>query len=132
VGTITADMTAREFSAMESDFWWLKSGGHHKPSNLYKESGFQNNVAIIIPIRDREEHLKILLNNLHPILHRQNLRYTVYVVEQVSVILLREETDPNEKKKCFKFINDNVFIIAVQNEHFHLLNNNIPLLIKLV
>ena len=40
-------------------------------------------VAILIPFRKREEHLQILLNNLHPFLFRQQLDYTVYVVEQV-------------------------------------------------
>ncbi|XP_076821547.1 beta-1,4-galactosyltransferase 2-like isoform X2 [Clavelina lepadiformis] len=39
-------------------------------------------VAIIIPFRDREDHLKTLLGHLHPILLRQNLRFQVFVVEQ--------------------------------------------------
>ncbi|XP_048778653.1 beta-1,4-N-acetylgalactosaminyltransferase bre-4-like isoform X2 [Ostrea edulis] len=89
VGKITADMNTRELFVMASDFWWLESGGHHKPRNIHEESGFHDNVvnsnvAVIIPIRDREDQLKILLNNLHPILHRQNLRYSVYVVEQAD------------------------------------------------
>ena len=33
-------------------------------------------VAIIIPIRDRDEHLHILLGHLHPILQKQLLRYS--------------------------------------------------------
>lgn len=43
----------------------------------------RESVAIIIPFRGREEHLRILLNNLHPVLYRQQLEYTVYIVEQV-------------------------------------------------
>ncbi|XP_015905417.1 beta-1,4-N-acetylgalactosaminyltransferase bre-4 isoform X1 [Parasteatoda tepidariorum] len=39
-------------------------------------------VAIIIPYRDRLEHLTTLLYTLHPLLQRQLLEYRVYVVEQ--------------------------------------------------
>lgn len=40
-------------------------------------------VALIIPFRDREEHLEALLYVLHPFLQRQMLDYTIFVVEQV-------------------------------------------------
>ncbi|XP_055346095.1 beta-1,4-galactosyltransferase 1-like [Paramacrobiotus metropolitanus] len=39
-------------------------------------------VAIIIPFRDRNEHLKLFLANYHPILQKQQLDYTIFVVEQ--------------------------------------------------
>ncbi|KAK5864280.1 hypothetical protein PBY51_015536 [Eleginops maclovinus] len=39
-------------------------------------------VAIIIPFRNREEHLKYWLYYLHPILQRQQLDYGVYVINQ--------------------------------------------------
>lgn len=41
-------------------------------------------VAIIIPFRKREEHLKFWLYYLHPILQRQQLDYGVYVINQVA------------------------------------------------
>ncbi|GFR29405.1 beta-1,4-N-acetylgalactosaminyltransferase bre-4 [Trichonephila clavata] len=42
----------------------------------------QHRVALIIPYRDRLEHLATLLYTLHPLLQRQLLEYRVYVVEQ--------------------------------------------------
>ncbi|XP_065218193.1 beta-1,4-galactosyltransferase 1-like [Planococcus citri] len=39
-------------------------------------------VAIIIPYRNREEHLKIFLYNIHPFLQKQNVHYRIYVIEQ--------------------------------------------------
>lgn len=42
----------------------------------------KQNVAIIIPFRNREQHLKLLLHHLHPILMRQNLHYRIFVIEQ--------------------------------------------------
>lgn len=39
-------------------------------------------VAIIIPYKDREEHLAIFLRHLHPILQRQKLHYRIFAVEQ--------------------------------------------------
>jgi hypothetical protein len=44
-------------------------------------------IAIIIPYRDRHEHLITLLYYLHPILQRQQLDYKIYVTEQVTFIL---------------------------------------------
>lgn len=40
-------------------------------------------VAVIIPFRHREHHLRYWLHYLHPILRRQRLRYGVYVINQV-------------------------------------------------
>nr|XP_039265414.1 beta-1,4-galactosyltransferase 1-like [Styela clava] len=45
---------------------------------------FKHSVAIIIPFRDREEHLRILLGHLIPILQRQLIRYSVFVVSQMG------------------------------------------------
>ncbi|XP_046904355.1 beta-1,4-galactosyltransferase 1 [Hypomesus transpacificus] len=56
----------------------VKTGGRFKPSNCIA----LQKVAIIIPFRNREEHLKFWLYYLHPILQRQQLDYGVYVINQ--------------------------------------------------
>ncbi|XP_034038148.1 beta-1,4-galactosyltransferase 1-like [Thalassophryne amazonica] len=56
----------------------LMSGGRFRP----KDCTAQQKVAIIIPFRNREEHLKYWLYYLHPILQRQQLDYGVYVINQ--------------------------------------------------
>ena len=38
----------------------------------------------VIASRDRVQHLAVMLSRLHPLLRRQQLHYTVYVVEQVG------------------------------------------------
>ena len=55
-------------------------GGRWRPSGCVA----RHKVAVVIPYRDRERHLAILLSHIHPILQRQQLDYRVYVVEQVS------------------------------------------------
>uniref|UniRef100_A0A0B7A0Q6 Beta-1,4-galactosyltransferase n=1 Tax=Arion vulgaris TaxID=1028688 RepID=A0A0B7A0Q6_9EUPU len=57
----------------------LKPGGRYKPSDCVS----RHRVAIIIPFRNREEHLMILLKNLIPMLSRQQLDYGIFVIEQV-------------------------------------------------
>ncbi|CAI9591649.1 unnamed protein product [Staurois parvus] len=47
----------------------------------------RNKTAIIIPYRNREEHLKYLLYNLHPFLQRQQLNYGIYVIHQAGDFL---------------------------------------------
>ncbi|KAI1887787.1 hypothetical protein AGOR_G00193960 [Albula goreensis] len=56
----------------------LRNGGRYKPDNCLA----LQKVALIIPFRHREEHLKYWLYYLHPILQRQQLDYGVYVINQ--------------------------------------------------
>ncbi|NP_001016664.1 beta-1,4-galactosyltransferase 1 [Xenopus tropicalis] len=53
-------------------------GGHYRP----KDCNALQKVAIIIPFRNRDEHLKYWLYYMHPILKRQQLDYGVYVINQ--------------------------------------------------
>lgn len=62
----------------------LIQNGQYKPKNCKS----RQNVAILIPFRDRESHLRIFLNHMHPFLMRQQLQYGIYVVEQVIFFLL--------------------------------------------
>ncbi|XP_012811668.2 UDP-Gal:betaGlcNAc beta 1,4- galactosyltransferase, polypeptide 1, gene 1 isoform X1 [Xenopus tropicalis] len=56
----------------------VTEGGHYKPSDC---KALQK-VAIIIPFRNRDSHLKYWLHYMHPILQRQQLDYGVYVINQ--------------------------------------------------
>nr|XP_060484234.1 beta-1,4-galactosyltransferase 5 [Panthera onca] len=58
----------------------IKLGGHWKPSDCVPRW----KVAILIPFRNRHEHLPVLLRHLIPMLQRQRLRFAFYVVEQVG------------------------------------------------
>ncbi|XP_077365421.1 beta-1,4-galactosyltransferase 1-like [Festucalex cinctus] len=58
----------------------LRMGGRYKPPNCIA----QHKVAIVIPFRNRHEHLKHWLYYLHPILMRQQLDYGVYVINQAG------------------------------------------------
>ena len=39
-------------------------------------------VAIIVPFRDRESHLRIFLKHIHPVLMRQDILYRIFVISQ--------------------------------------------------
>lgn len=56
----------------------LLPGGHGIPSNCRSEQ----RLAIIICYRNREQHLKMFLDNIHPFLQKQQLDYTIFVVNQ--------------------------------------------------
>uniref|UniRef100_A0A8D2A3A0 glucosylceramide beta-1,4-galactosyltransferase n=1 Tax=Sus scrofa TaxID=9823 RepID=A0A8D2A3A0_PIG len=58
----------------------IKLGGHWKPSDCVPRW----KVAILIPFRNRHEHLPVLLRHLIPMLQRQRLQFAFYVVEQVG------------------------------------------------
>lgn len=57
----------------------VKMGGRYTPRDCVSP----HKVAIIIPFRNRQEHLKYWLYYLHPILQRQQLDYGIYVINQV-------------------------------------------------
>jgi len=62
---------------------WLsdvKNGGFWSP----QECQARTKVAIIIPFRNREKHLPVLLRHLHPVLQRQRLDYRIFVIKQVD------------------------------------------------
>ena len=54
-------------------------GGIYAPSDCEP----RQRLAIIIPFRNREPQLQILLRHLHPFLQRQKRSYRIFVVEQV-------------------------------------------------
>ena len=59
----------------------VKTGGSYEPT----ECRARYNVAIVVPYRNREAHLIAFLANLHPFLERQQLAYTIFIVEQTSI-----------------------------------------------
>lgn len=63
---------------LERAFDWLKPGGHWYPDSCRIEK----KVAIITPFRCRGEHLLLFLQHMHPFLKRQQLDYTIFVIEQ--------------------------------------------------
>ncbi|KAG7517265.1 hypothetical protein JOB18_003061 [Solea senegalensis] len=56
----------------------VRLGGRFKP----RDCEAQQKVAVIIPFRKRDEHLKYWLHYLHPVLQRQQLDYGIYVINQ--------------------------------------------------
>ncbi|KAI0222737.1 Beta-1,4-N-acetylgalactosaminyltransferase bre-4 [Lamellibrachia satsuma] len=78
VGSITPNTTVLPWSTLAVNHPELSAGGRWKPDGCVA----RQRVAVVIPFRDRDEHLRILLQNLHPVLQRQQLEYQIFVVEQ--------------------------------------------------
>jgi len=56
----------------------LERGGIYIPARC----SANHRVAIIIPFRNRKEHLLLFLQHMHPFLQRQQVEYQIFVVEQ--------------------------------------------------
>jgi hypothetical protein len=56
----------------------VENGGRHRPKDCVP----RQRLAIIIPYRNRYPHLHIMLNNLMPVLQRQQADVTFFVIEQ--------------------------------------------------
>lgn len=62
----------------------IKMNPHVRPGGVYVPTDCipRSKVAIIIPFRNRTSHLETLLYHLHPLLQRQQICYSIYVIEQ--------------------------------------------------
>jgi hypothetical protein len=72
----------RKKNIMETEKWLEKSGvqigGRSKPKDCHA----RHKVAIVVPYRKRKDQLDIFVGFMHPFLQRQQLEYTIFVVEQ--------------------------------------------------
>uniref|UniRef100_A0A6B0V966 Beta-1,4-N-acetylgalactosaminyltransferase n=1 Tax=Ixodes ricinus TaxID=34613 RepID=A0A6B0V966_IXORI len=69
---------APSLEEIERNFTHIMLGGRFKP----KECLARHRVAILIPYRNREEHLRVFLYNMHQFLPRQQIDYGIFVIEQ--------------------------------------------------
>ncbi|XP_069378754.1 beta-1,4-galactosyltransferase 6 isoform X4 [Paralichthys olivaceus] len=80
-GLMEVNMTEIPMEDIElkfSKFFDIEFGGHWTP----KDCRPPWKVAILIPFRNRHEHLPILFQHLIPMLQRQRLQFAFYVIEQ--------------------------------------------------
>lgn len=81
VGKINVEKSNTDWLKIESKYTMVSNGSHH-PENC----SARHKVAILVPFRDRESHLRIFLNHMHAFLMKQQLEYAIYVVELVGLI----------------------------------------------
>ncbi len=60
----------------------VRDGGKYEPA----ECQSRNRIAIVVPYRNRADHLAVFLRYMHPFLQRQQLSYIIIVVEQSDSI----------------------------------------------
>lgn len=86
VGRIQVNETILSIEEIEQTYSSHKSyeniNGHFRPKYCLPHS----KVAIIIPYRNRLDHLKVFLNNMHKFLQKQLIEYTIYVIEEVPLL----------------------------------------------
>ncbi|XP_075745833.1 beta-1,4-N-acetylgalactosaminyltransferase bre-4-like isoform X2 [Rhipicephalus microplus] len=78
IGYIEPKLNVSSLDAVEAEFPYLMPGGHFRP----KECTSRHRVAILIPYRNREDNLKVFIYNIHRVLARQQIDYSVFVIEQ--------------------------------------------------
>uniref|UniRef100_A0A224ZBP3 Beta-1,4-N-acetylgalactosaminyltransferase n=1 Tax=Rhipicephalus zambeziensis TaxID=60191 RepID=A0A224ZBP3_9ACAR len=78
IGYIQPKLDVPSLDAVEAEFPDVMPGGHFRP----KECTSRHRVAILIPYRNRAEHLRIFIYNIHRVLARQQIDYGVFVIEQ--------------------------------------------------
>ncbi|CAF1176776.1 unnamed protein product [Rotaria sordida] len=76
---VTINKDINPFNIIEKHHGFdLHIGGHWFPKTCQTEQ----RLAIIVCYRNREPHLKLFLDNIHPFLKQQQLDYTIFIVNQ--------------------------------------------------
>lgn len=96
------DLSEEQLEFKYSNQFPVRDGGHWRPKSCQP----RYKVAIVVPYRDRDLHLRLFLNYMHPFLQKQQIEYRIYIIEEVINFYL--------KKKILIKIND--------VNRFHLLN----------
>ncbi|CAH2092733.1 unnamed protein product [Euphydryas editha] len=78
LGPIPVNKTEIELDFVEKKYPEVQSGGFYAPPNCTA----RHKVAIIVPYRDRQQHLAIFLNHMHPFLMKQQIQYGIFIIEQ--------------------------------------------------
>ncbi|XP_075980207.1 beta-1,4-N-acetylgalactosaminyltransferase bre-4-like [Anticarsia gemmatalis] len=78
LGPIPVNKTELELDFVEKKYPEIEYGGRYKPPNCTA----RHKVAIIVPYRDRQQHLAIFLNHMHPFLMKQQIEYGIFIIEQ--------------------------------------------------
>ncbi|XP_029344001.1 beta-1,4-N-acetylgalactosaminyltransferase bre-4 isoform X2 [Acyrthosiphon pisum] len=87
VSVLVPDRDKLEEVAQQLSCLRLLEGGHQKPLDCQA----RYKIAIIVPYRNRLSNLCTLLLNLHPFLTKQQLDYTIFVVEQFNKTLIVQD-----------------------------------------
>ncbi|ELT92534.1 hypothetical protein CAPTEDRAFT_92579, partial [Capitella teleta] len=89
------------------------------------------NVAIIVPYRQRENHLKMFINNMHRFLSNQSISFTIYVVEHTCPTIFNrailhnigyKEAKAEQKFDCYVF--HDVDLIPEKLENYYHCDNS--------
>jgi hypothetical protein len=56
-------------------------------SQCEKSAKSLQNIAFIIPYRNRSDNLRVFLNNMHPYLTKQKINYGIYLIESVENVM---------------------------------------------
>ncbi|XP_077534771.1 beta-1,4-N-acetylgalactosaminyltransferase bre-4-like [Haemaphysalis longicornis] len=80
VGYIEPVLNVGSLTDVIHKFPHVSEGGRFKPNNCTS----RHRVAILIPYRNRSDHLNVLLYHLHRFLAQQQLDYGVFVIEQID------------------------------------------------
>ena len=80
VGRIKINEKALSWEQLEAKYPGLGEGGSYHPPDCAS----RHKVAVIVPYRNRDHHLRVFLNHYHPLLQRQQIEYAIYVIDQVS------------------------------------------------
>lgn len=81
VGGVEVETSVPAWQTIEDNYPMLQDGGRYQPPDCEA----RHRVALIVPFRDRDIHLKIFLNNIHSFLMRQQLDYGIFVIDLVSM-----------------------------------------------
>ncbi|XP_022807119.1 beta-1,4-galactosyltransferase 6-like isoform X2 [Stylophora pistillata] len=79
VGLLAVYNNSLKLEEVEREVDFVQKGGQWKPDCVPRKK-----VAIVVPFRDRQEHLNIFIRHMHKYLRWQMLEYRIFIIEQAD------------------------------------------------
>ena len=79
MGRVPINLTVIPINKISQENPFIWKGGEFSPDDCKPK----DNVAIIVPYRNRSEQLSVFLRHIHPFLSKQELHYRIYIINQV-------------------------------------------------
>lgn len=111
-----------DLDELNRNYTWVNEGGRHKPTSCQP----RYKIAIIVPHRSRERHLRHFLKAIHPLMTQQQADYGVFVVHQHGNEIFNKakllnigyiEALKEDNYNCFIF--HDVDLLAEDNRNLH-------------
>ncbi|CEF66382.1 Beta-1,4-galactosyltransferase family and Galactosyltransferase, C-terminal domain and Galactosyltransferase, N-terminal domain-containing protein [Strongyloides ratti] len=98
MGRLPVFLEAPTFEYLNALYPNIQPGGHFYPNHCNAEQ----KVAILVPYRNRQSHLRIFLHNIHKTLQKQHIDYAIILIEPINNVTFNRDLIPEDDRNLYQ------------------------------